>query len=178
MTDEAFITAQTVSLRMVSIGSPAPDFTVPKVTGRAYNDIEMFTLSDVIGDGHIVLAFYPAAFTGGCTEEMCAFRDSFSSFESLDARLYGVSVDLPFAQNVWIDKHTIGFPMLSDWNHELIESYDVVLEKLSGGFEVAERSVFVIDEEGIITYKWVRDGENPDFQTLVRTIQEAIADPS
>lgn len=161
---------------MVDIGSEAPDFTVPKAGGTAYNDLERFTLSDALSDGPVVLAFYPAAFTGGCTEEMCAFRDSMSAFDDLDASVYGVSVDLPFAQNVWIEEENLNFPMLSDWDHDVIRKYDVVLEDMYGMIEVAERSVFVIDSDGILTYRWVREGDNPDFGDLVSKTQAAVAE--
>lgn len=159
---------------MVKQGDAAPEFTVPKAGGEAYNDVELFHLSDVIGDGPIVLAFYPAAFTRGCTAEMCAFRDSMDTFENLDAAVYGVSVDLPFAQNVWIEQHDLNFPMLSDWNHDVIHAYDVVLEDMYDVVEVAQRSVFVIDEDGNITYRWVRDGENPEYEALVDEVSQAV----
>ncbi len=163
---------------MVSEGDSAPDFTVPEAGGEAYNDVEPFTLSDAIGDGPIVLAFYPAAFTSGCTEEMCRFRDSFDAFEELDASIYGVSVDLPFAQNVWIQQHELPFSMLSDWNHELVADYDVVYAGMYGMLEVAQRSVFVIDDDGTIAYRWVREGDNPDFETFVEEIRDVVAEIS
>lgn len=96
----------------------------------------------------MVLAFYPSAFTSGCTEEMCTFRDATSGFEDLDSIVYGVSVDLPFAQNAWIREHDLPFVMLSDWDHEAIERYDVVLEDVYGMVETAERSIFVLDATG------------------------------
>ena len=161
---------------MVEVGEMAPDFTVPKAGGNAYNDLEEFTLSDELGEGPIVLAFYPAAFTSGCTSEMCAFRDSMAGFEELDARVYGISVDLPFAQNIWIEKHALSFPMLSDWKHDVIRAYDVVLDDMYGMIEAAQRSVFVIDADGIITYKWVRDGDNPDFEAFVADIQTVVTE--
>ena len=161
---------------MVDVGSKAPDFTVPMAGGTAYNDVEPFTLSDALGDGPIVLAFYPAAFTGGCTEEMCAFRDSMAAFNELDASVYGVSVDLPFAQNIWIEEENLNFPMLSDWDHELVRTYDVILEDMYGMVDVAERSIFVVDSDGFVTYKWVREGDNPDFEELVSEIRDAAAD--
>ena len=161
---------------MVDIGDEAPDFTVPKAGGDAYNDVEPFTLSEAVGDGPIVLAFYPAAFTGGCTEEMCAFRDSMAAFNDLDATVYGVSVDLPFAQNVWIREEELNFPMLADWNHEVIRKYDVVLGDMYGMVEVAERSVFVVDTDSTIAYKWIREGDNPDFEEFVAEIRDAVAE--
>ena len=160
---------------MVDVGTSAPDFTVPRANGTAYNDIEQFTLSSTLGAGPIVLAFYPAAFTSGCTAEMCAFRDAMDAFEDLDAQVYGISVDLPFAQNVWIQEHGLAFPMLSDWNHEVIRAYDVVLDDMYGMIEVAERSVFVLDANGIVTYRWVREDGNPDFEPFVTEIREAVA---
>ncbi len=159
---------------MVDVGNEAPDFTVPKAGGTAYNDVEKFTLSEALEEGPVVLAFYPAAFTSGCTDEMCAFRDSMSAFNELDASVYGVSVDLPFAQNIWIREENLNFSMLSDWDHEVTETYDVVLEDMYGMIDVAERSVFVIDTDGTIAYKWIREGENPDFDELVSEIQTAV----
>lgn len=161
---------------MVEEGDRAPDFTVPLAGGDAYNDVEPFTLSDAIGDGPIVLAFYPAAFTSGCTTEMCAFRDSMSSYEELDAQVYGVSVDLPFSQNIWIEQHGLNFPMLSDWDHDVIYKYDVVYDGMYDMIEAAQRSLFIIDEDGTISYAWVRDGDNPDFDVFVSDIRDRVAE--
>lgn len=161
---------------MVNEGDQAPDFTVPLAGGDAYNDLEPFTLSDAIGDGPIVLAFYPAAFTSGCTTEMCAFRDSMSSYEELDAQVYGVSVDLPFAQNIWIQQHDLNFPMLSDWDHDVIHKYDVVYDGMYDMIEAAQRSLFIIDNDGTISYAWVRDGDNPDFDVFVSDVRDRVAE--
>jgi len=161
---------------MVDVGDEAPDFTVPKAGGTAYNDVEPFALADHVAEGPTVLAFFPAAFTSGCTEEMCAFRDSMSAFDEVDARVYGVSVDLPFSQNVWIRQEELNFPMLSDWDHEVIHAYDVVLEDMYGMIEVAQRSVFVVDADGVVTYRWVREGDNPDFEDLVSEVADAVAE--
>ena len=161
---------------MVTTGEKAPDFTAPLAGGNAYNDIERFTLSESIGDGPIVLAFFPAAFTSGCTEEMCAFRDSMEGFERLNARVYGISVDLPFSQNVWIQEHDLNFPMVSDWKHEIIHQYDVVLPDMYGTIEAAQRSIVVIDSEGTVAYEWVREGDNPDFDELIAELQTVIAE--
>lgn len=161
---------------MVNEGDQAPDFTVPLAGGDAYNDLEPFTLSDAIGDGPIVLAFYPAAFTSGCTTEMCAFRDSMSSYEELDAQVYGVSVDLPFAQNIWIQQHDLNFPMLSDWDHDVIHKYDVVYDGMYDMIEAAQRGLFIIDNDGTISYAWVRDGDNPDFDVFVSDVRDRVAE--
>ncbi len=152
---------------MVRVGDTAPNFTVPVARGGAYNDVEEFTLSEVIGDGPIVLAFYPATFGNGCTEEMCTFRDSISRFEELNARVYGISVDMPYAQNTWMEMHDLNFPFLSDGDHEVTEMYGVTYMGVCDMIEAAQRSVFVIDSDGEVTYKWVRDGDNPDFDELI-----------
>ena len=159
---------------MVSVGDRAPDFTLPLAGGTAYNDLTEFQLSEALGDGPIVLAFYPAAFTSGCTEEMCAFRDSMAQFNELNATVYGISVDLPFAQNIWIQSESLNFPMLSDWNHEVIKKYDVVQEDMYGMVEVAQRSIFILDSDGIITYKWVRDDDNPDFESFISDLRDEV----
>lgn len=159
---------------MVDVGDQAPDFTVPLAGGEAYNDIDSFTLDAAVEEGPVVLAFYPAAFTSGCTTEMCTFRDNMADFEALDAQVYGVSVDLPFAQNIWIQQEDLNFPMLSDWDHDVIHAYDVVYPDLYGSIEAAQRSVFVVDEDRTVTYRWVRGEENPDFDWLVGEVHEAV----
>jgi len=159
---------------MISKGDHAPDFSVPLSGGNSYNDVSEFTLSEVIGDGSIVLAFVPGAFTSGCTEEMCTFGSALDSFKTLDASVYGISVDLPFAQNIWIAQEGFDIPMLSDWNHEVIRLYDVVYEDMYGSIESAQRSVFIIDSDGIVTYRWVREDGNPEFDIFVADIRERL----
>jgi len=162
---------------MVEIGDNAPDFVVPKAGGAVYNDIEEFRFADVIADGPTVLAFFPVAFTSGCTEEMCTFRDSMAMFDDLDAQVYGVSVDTPPALNVWIQQEELNFPMLSDTGHEVIRKYDVVKPDMYGLFESAERSIFVVDTDGIVTYKWVKESdEDVDFDALISEVRDAVAD--
>lgn len=106
---------------------------------------------------------------------MCAFRDAIPEFDELDADIHGFSVDLPFAQNVQIEQHDLGFPMLSDWNHEVIHAYDVVRDDLYGSIEAARRSVSVLDADGVVRYRWLRDGDNPDFEAFTSTVHEEVA---
>ena len=160
---------------MIRTGETAPDFTVPKAGGARYDDIEQFTLSDTLGDGLVVLAFYPASFTNGCAQEMCAFRDSMPAFDELEAAVYGVSVDLPFAQNIWIQEQNLNFPMLSDWDHHIIHAYGVVRNDVYGHIETARRSIFIINAEGLIIYRWVHGGDSLDFENLVEKVRYTIA---
>lgn len=161
---------------MLDVGDTAPTFAVPKAGGEVYNDIEEFSLSAALGDGPIVLAFFPAAFTSDCTTEMCTFRDSMNRFKELNAQVYGVSVDLPPAQNVFIRDSELTFPMLSDWNHEVIHDYGVVLPDMYGLFEVAQRSIFVLDADGTITYRWVEDEGETEFGAVIDDVEAAVAD--
>ncbi|MEF8820814.1 MAG: redoxin domain-containing protein [Halovenus sp.] len=163
---------------MLDVGDTAPDFTVPIAGGEVYNDIEEFRLSEALGDGPVVLAFIPAAFTSSCTEEMCTFRDSIHRFDSFDAQVFGISVDLPPAQNVFIMEEDLTFPMLSDWDHEVIHDYGVVMPEMYGQFEVAKRSIFVLDAEGTITYRWVEGEGETDFGAVIDTVEAAVAEAS
>lgn len=158
----------------VDVGDRAPDFTVPLAGGAAYNDVEEFTLSAALGEGPIVLAFFPAAFTSGCTDELCTFRDELASFNELDATVYGISTDLPFAQNVFAAQHDLNFPLLSDYRNEVIRDYGVVLEGMYDVVDAAQRAVFVLNADGIVTYRWIREGDNPDFDDLVAEVREAV----
>lgn len=161
---------------MVEVGDPAPDFRAPLAGGDAYDDIGEFALAQARRDGPVVLAFVPAAFTGWCSSELSTFRDEYAAFEAVDAQVYGISVDLPFAQNVWADQLDLPFPLLADPTHEVIEAYDVVLEGLYDVVTAAERSVFVIDPAGVVSYKWVEDaGEEPDWDALVEEVTDAAA---
>jgi len=161
---------------MLDVGDEAPGFTLPKAGGEVYNDIGSFTLSEALGDGPIVLAFFPAAFTSGCTAEMCTFRDSMHRFDALDAQVYGISVDLPPAQNVWILREELNFPMLSDWDHEVIHEFGVVRPDMYGEFEAAKRSIFVLDPTGTITYRWVASDGETEFGAVIDAVEDAVAE--
>lgn len=157
---------------MVQQGDTAPDFTVPLATE---DDVDEFTLSKETGNGPIVLAFFPGAFTSVCTDEMCEFRDELGEFEALDSSVYGVSVDAPFAQQAFIEDNDLNFPMLSDFDHEVIDEYDVLLESLIGIYgPVAERAVFVIDDDGEVAYRWV--GEDPSYTPDMEEVRAAVED--
>ena len=158
---------------MVSEGDSAPDFTAPLATQE---DVEEVTLSDEVGDGPVVLAFFPGAFTSVCEDEMCEFQDALTDFESLDASVYGISVDGPFAQQAFAADNDLNFGLVSDFGEEIIADYDVVLESLAGIYgPVAKRSVFVIDDDGTVTYSWVSDdpGVLPDIDEVRAAVEEA-----
>jgi peroxiredoxin len=157
---------------MLETGDEAPDFTVPLATG---DDVEQFTLSEALADGPVVLAFFPGAFTSVCSHEMSNFRDRLSAFEESGVRLYGVSVDSPFALNAFHDELDLNFPLISDANAELIEEYGVSMDFEDLGIrDLAQRAVFVVDTDGTITYAWV--GEDPGVEPDYDEVESAAAD--
>jgi peroxiredoxin len=141
---------------MVSIGEMAPDFTLTA------QDKSKVTLSELRGE-RVILAFYPAAFTGVCTTEMCTFSDGMGSLSDSGTKVFGISVDAPFSNGAFAEKNGISFPLLSDVHREAVNAYGVALgDFVIPGYTVAQRSVFVVEEDGTIGYAWV--AENPGIQ--------------
>jgi peroxiredoxin len=136
------------------VGQAAPDFNLYDF------DRQQRKLSDFRGQT-VVLAFFPGAFTGVCTTEMCTFRDRADAFNSMNSQVFGISADPPFAQKAWADQNNLNFTLLSDFNREAINAYGVPLPNLAGmeGYTACQRAVFVVDKEGVIRFKWV--GETP-----------------
>ena len=148
------------------LGDHAPTFTATVGT----SDHESFDLEDHLGDGPVVLAFFPGAFTSVCTTEMCTFRDRLGSFEDVDATVFGVSGDSPFALDEFREQHDLSFPLVSDYEKELMDAYDVRSSFDHIGLDgVAKRAVFVVDTDGEITYAWVSDdpGVEPNYDEVV-----------
>lgn len=151
----------------LAVGTQAPDFTLPSAPG------ETVTLSALRGKA-VVLLFYPAAFTGVCTKEMCAVTEDFSSYEKLGAQPLAISVDMPWSAQKFRAETKSTFPFLSDFNKTVVKAYDVYREKFALGLEgVAERAVYVIDADGKITYAWV--GENPGVFPDLDAVKKALA---
>ena len=148
---------------MPTVGDTAPDFTLTA------QDKSSVTLSEMRG-GRVVLAFYPAAFTGVCTKEMCTFSDGMAGLESCDSSLIGISVDSPFSNSAFAEANDILFPLLSDVNHEAINAYDIALDDfVIPGYTVAQRAIFVVEADGRIGYAWVADnpGQEPDYEAVM-----------
>lgn len=154
----------------LSNGTKAPDFTLKHKTDDGLIDV---TLSDNFGKKNTVLLFFPFAFTSVCMSEMCSVRDTLNDYTALNATVYGISVDSPFTLEVMAKKENIQFPLLSDFNKEVAQSYDVLYEDLLGLRGVAKRSAFVIDTNGVITYSWSSDDPKnvPDFDAIKKAIQ-------
>ncbi|PSP80044.1 peroxiredoxin [Halobacteriales archaeon QS_1_68_20] len=156
---------------MVEVGDPAPDFTAPLANG----DIVPFTLSEHLDEAPLVLAFFPGAFTSVCTTELCTFEERMGVFEDMGATVYGISVDSPFALNEFREQEDLGFGLVSDHQKVVIDRYDVrdSFDDL-GYYGLAQRSVFVVDDDGTITYKWTAEhpGQEPDYEAVEAAAEE------
>ena len=150
------------------IGDNAPDFEL------ADADLKMQKLSDYKGKP-IVLAFFPAAESPVCTKEMCTFRDSLEELKGYDAQVLGISVDGPFANKIFTENRHLNFPILSDYSRETIKNYGIVMPNLGPlqDYNAAKRSIFVVDNAGMIRYKWVSD--NPLLEPNYEEIKNALA---
>jgi peroxiredoxin len=157
---------------MVEVGDEAPRFTAPLANG----DVEEFNFLEDAGEAPTVLAFFPGAFTSVCTEELCTFQSELAAFEDVGATVYGVSVDSPFALDEFRDQEGLSFGLVSDSNKEIIDAYDVEMDFAGlGYYGVAKRAVFVVDADGVVTYKWVSDdpGVEPDYEAVQSAATEA-----
>jgi peroxiredoxin len=150
----------------VDVGTKAPDFTLPN------QDREPVTLSEELKKGPVVLAFFPAAFSSVCQTEMCTFRDSMAELNKASARVLGISVDTFFAQKAWADQQKLNFPLLSDFNKDVIRQYGVVNPDMIGLKEIAKRSVFVVDRSGVVRHREVLDDarNEPNYDTVKKTL--------
>ncbi|MBI3975460.1 MAG: redoxin domain-containing protein [Armatimonadetes bacterium] len=150
----------------VRVGDRAPEVTLVNP------DRQQVRLSELLGQP-LVLAFFPAAFSNTCTKEMCTFRDTLHGFDDIGVRVIGISVDMPYAQKAWAEQHTLSFPLLSDYNREAVKAFGVEDPTFAKGVlpGVARRSVFVLDKDGTVTYRWVSDV--PSVEPNYAEVEEA-----
>ena len=146
-------------------GTSAPDFTLKTKTASGLEEVK---LSDNFGKKNTVLLFFPLAFTGVCTTEMCDVSGGVSAYETLNAAVYGISIDSPFAQEAWATQEKITIKLLSDLNKVTIKAYDVVFPMLAGVGDTAARAAFVIDKQGMIAYaeQTATPKDLPDFEKV------------
>lgn len=148
-------------------GDTAPDFTL-------YNsEKQEVSLHDFKGKP-VVLLFFPQAFTGTCTKELCGVRDSLHDYTNMDAEVLAISVDSPYTLAKWKEMENFNFQMLSDFNKEVSRKYETIYENWNMGMKgVSKRSAFVIDGEGIIRYAEVLEnaGEIPNMEAIKGTLE-------
>ena len=160
----------------LNVGTKAPDFTLSTKTPEGPKQIK---LSDQLGKANTLLLFFPMAFTGTCTTEMCGVSLDLSAYGSLNANVYGISGDNPFAQEAWAQKEKITVTLLSDYEHKVAQAYGVAYDSFlpqmnlgMGG--VPKRAVFIIDRQGVIQYAECNDDARalPNFDKIKTKLAE------
>ncbi|WP_199120080.1 redoxin domain-containing protein [Pedobacter sp. ASV28] len=150
----------------LQVGDQAPDFKLNN------SELKEVSLSDFAGK-KVVLHFFPLAFTGVCTTQLCTMRDNFGYYDGLNAQILGISVDSPFALAKFKEEQAYQFPLLSDFNKETAAAYGALYADFVLGLKgVAKRSAFVIDERGKIVYAEVLEdaGNLPDFAAINKVV--------
>ena len=156
---------------MLKIGDRAPGFAMYDA------DRKILKLSEFLVNGKkTIIAFFPGAFTGVCTTEMCAFRDMYADLEKLNGTVVGISVDAPFAQKAFAEKYNLTFPLLCDFKREAVRQYGVVWKNLGNveGYDTANRAIFVVDGSGKVAYSWVapNPGTLPNFDEIRSALKQ------
>ena len=136
----------------LNVGDKAPDFELVDT------ELKMRTLDEFKGK-KVILSFFVAASSPICTNEMCTFKDSWDEISNLGAQVVAISNDGPFANKAFAEKHNLNFPILGDYKSKTIRDYDVLMPHLLHvkDYDAAKRSVFIVNEDGTIGYKWVSD---------------------
>ena len=154
----------------IAVGSKAPDFTLKTKTADGVADIK---LSTNFSQKQTVLLFFPAAFTGVCTQEMCDQTSGLGEYEKLGAQVYAISVDNLPSQEAWAKQHKINVTLLSDLNKTVTRAYDVVLQAAAG--EVAARAAFVIGKDGLVKYaeQTATPKDLPNFAAIKQVLAQS-----
>jgi glutaredoxin-dependent peroxiredoxin len=155
-----------MSTTSISAGQQAPDFSLYD------SDKQQVHLADYKGK-NVLLLFFPAAFTGTCTKELCAMRDNIAAYNEANAQVLGISVDSPFTLAKYKEDQHLNFPLLSDFNKEVSTAYGAIYDTFVLGMRgVSKRSAFVIDKDGVIRYAEVLEKATdlPDFEAIQKTL--------
>jgi peroxiredoxin len=153
----------------IAPGTKAPDFTLKTMTADGLKDV---TLSANFGKAQTLLLFFPLAFTGTCTQEMCSVSGGLGDYAGLDAEIYGISVDSPFSQAAWAKENKITVKLLSDLNKKVAAAYGVIIPGLIGIGDTSARAAFVIGKDGVIKYaeQTATPKELPNFAAIKAAI--------
>jgi peroxiredoxin len=150
------------------IGQIAPDFSLYD------SEKKLITLSELKGQP-VLLLFFPLAFTSVCTKELCSVRDNISWYNTINTKVFGISVDALQTLAKYKEDQQLNFTLLSDFNKEASRAYDSIYELFGFNMKgVSKRSAFVIDKEGIIRYAEVLEnaGEVPDFEAIQKVFSD------
>lgn len=153
----------------ITVGSKAPDFSLKSKNAEGVTDIN---LSDNIGSKNTVILFFPLAFTGVCTQELCDVTAGLSSYKELNADVIGISIDSPFTQEAWAQKENIGITLASDLNKQTASDYGVLLDDLMGFGATSARAAFVVDKDGTVQYAEQTETPKdlPSFDAIKETL--------
>jgi len=153
----------------INVGDTAPNFELVDT------ELKMRTLDEFKGK-KIVLSFIVAASSPVCEVELCTFRDSWDEISNLGAQVIAISNDGPFANKAFAEKNNYNFPLLGDYKSQTIRDYDVLMPHLLHvkDYNAAKRSVFIIDENGTIVYKWVSEDplKEPNYQEIIEILKK------
>lgn len=152
----------------LSAGTQAPVFTLKSKSASGLADITL----PASGKNTVIL-FFPLAFTGVCTQELCDITAGLGAYAALNAEVIGVSVDSPFAQEAWAQKEKIGITLVSDLNKEATNAYGVLFPGLAGIGDTSARAAFVVDKNGVIQYaeQTATPKDLPDFDAVKASLQ-------
>ena len=151
----------------ISIGRPAPGFSLPDTT-KTIHTLEQYKGKNVL------MLFFPFAFTGTCTKELCGVRDDIARYAHANAEVLGISTDTHFTLKKYKEEQALPFPLLSDFNKEAIKAYDVAYDEFILMKGVAKRAAFLIDKNGIVRYAEVLENasEIPDFAAINEELEK------
>ena len=155
---------------MVEVGDKVPNMSLIDTDLKPVNIAQATQ-----GKAKAVIAFFPGAFTGVCTKEMCTFRDDMSKLGSLNANIIAISVDSPFANKGFKEHNELNFTLLSDYKRDVVKAFGIELVNFAGmnGYTAAKRAVFIVDNNGTVKYKWVSD--DPRVEPNYEEIKTALA---
>ena len=156
---------------MVEVGQKAPDFTLPSDEGKNVH------LYEELGKGPVVLSFYVFDFSGVCQGQLCAMRDSMGDLQQVGAKIFGISTDSHHSHKAFRAANDINYPLLSDWNKTTSKAFGVLYDKLGDFVGVSKRSVFVLDKDGVVRFKWVTEDSKvpPDAKKVLEEVKRLAA---
>ena len=154
---------------MIEIGTKVPEIKLVDT------DLKVSSLIPEQGKPTLI-AFFPGAFTGVCTKEMCTFRDSMAKLNTVNAKVVGISIDGPFSNKAFKEQNKLTFSILSDYNREAVKTFGIELNNFAGlnGYVAAKRSIFIADKTGTISYVWVSDDPTvePDYNIIMEELKK------
>lgn len=155
----------------IAVGTKAPDFSLKSKNAEGVKELK---LSDNAGKKNTVILFFPLAFTGVCTQEMCDITAGLGQYSGLNAEVIGISVDSPFAQEAWAKQHNIAIALGSDLNKTTAKAYGVLLDDLLGFGSTSARAAFVVDKNGVVQYaeQTPTPKDLPNFNAIKDTLSK------